>query len=117
MMGQKRARDPKAQVAEANKRKKAAKSDAASSDDYGSLGVDDLNWKEVAMPDRMDDAEGFFGLEEIEGVDIIKQGDGGVQFKVRGSLFDNDVDKPLIYMVGWVGQSWQADKIDHKTPV
>jgi ATP-dependent RNA helicase DDX24/MAK5 len=80
-MGQKRARDPKAQVTEANKRKKAVKSDAAS--DYGSLGVDDLNWKEVAMPDRMDDAEGFFGLEEIEGVDIIKQSDGGVQFKVR----------------------------------
>ncbi|KAJ5277665.1 ATP dependent RNA helicase [Penicillium chrysogenum] len=93
-MGQKRARDPKAQVAEANKRKKAAKSDAASSDDYGSLGVDDLNWKEVAMPDRMDDAEGFFGLEEIEGVDIIKQGDGGVQFKAKAGKPTKSIIKP-----------------------
>lgn len=81
-MGQKRARDPKAQVAEANKRKKAVKSDTASSDNHVSVGVEDLNWKEVAMPDRMEDAEGFFGLEEIEGVDIIKQSDGGVHFKV-----------------------------------
>ncbi|KAJ5478897.1 hypothetical protein N7530_004406 [Penicillium desertorum] len=92
-MGQKRARDPKAQVAEANKRKKAVKSDAAS-DDYGSLGVDDLNWKEVAMPDRMDDAEGFFGLEEIEGVDIIKQSDGGVQFKAKAGKPTKSIIKP-----------------------
>ncbi|KAJ6128744.1 hypothetical protein N7471_009961 [Penicillium samsonianum] len=93
-MGQKRARDPKAQVAEGNKRKKAVKSDAASSDDYGSLGVEDLNWKEVAMPDRMDDAEGFFGLEEIEGVDIIKQSDGGVHFKAKSGKPTQSIIKP-----------------------
>ncbi|CAG8909567.1 unnamed protein product [Penicillium egyptiacum] len=106
-MGQKRARDPKAQVAEANKRKKAVKSDAASSDDYGSLGVDDLNWKEVAMPDRMDDAEGFFGLEEIEGVDIIKQSDGGVQFKAKSGKPTKSIIKPLSEDVGeeWAGFS------------
>lgn len=81
-MGQKRGRDPKAQVAEANKRKKAAKSSAASNEDQGSIAIEDLNWKEVSLPDRMEDAEGFFGLEEIEGVDIIKQSGGEVQFKV-----------------------------------
>lgn len=79
-MGQKRARDPKAPAAQANKRKKAVQADGAS-DDERSVGVEDLNWKEVAMPDRMEDAEGFFGLEEIDGVDIIKSG-GEVQFKV-----------------------------------
>ncbi|KAI3208079.1 hypothetical protein CBS147311_2400 [Penicillium roqueforti] len=93
-MGQKRARDPKAQVSEANKRKKAVKSDKASSDDHGSLGVEDLNWKEVAMPDRMDDAEGFFGLEEIEGVDIIKQSDGGVHFKAKSGKPTKSIIKP-----------------------
>jgi ATP-dependent RNA helicase DDX24/MAK5 len=32
----------------------------------------------------MEDAEGFFGLEEIDGVDIIKGPSGSeVQFKVR----------------------------------
>lgn len=79
-MGQKRARDPKGPAAQANKRKKAVKADGAS-DDERSVRVEDLNWKEVAMPDRMEDAEGFFGLEEIDGVDIIKSG-GDVQFKV-----------------------------------
>ncbi|KAJ5835816.1 hypothetical protein N7447_001842 [Penicillium robsamsonii] len=93
-MGQKRARDPKAQVAEANKRKKAVKSDAVSSEDHGSIAVEDLNWKEVAMPDRMDDAEGFFGLEEIEGVEIIKQGDGGVQFKAKSGKPTHSILKP-----------------------
>ncbi|KAJ5189469.1 hypothetical protein N7491_005800 [Penicillium cf. griseofulvum] len=93
-MGQKRARDPKAQVAEANKRKKAVKSDAGSSEDHGSIAVDDLNWKEVAMPDRMEDAEGFFGLEEIEGVEIIKQGDGGVHFKAKSGKPTQSILKP-----------------------
>ncbi|KAG0158121.1 hypothetical protein PDIDSM_5634 [Penicillium digitatum] len=93
-MGQKRARDSKAQVAEANKRKKATKSDAATSDDYGSLGVEDLNWKQVAMPDRMENTEGFFGLEEIEGVDIIKQSDGGVHFKAKSGKPTKSIVKP-----------------------
>ncbi|OCK84650.1 DEAD-domain-containing protein [Lepidopterella palustris CBS 459.81] len=33
---------------------------------------DDLQWKEVAMPDRLDDFEGFFGLEEIDDVEVIR---------------------------------------------
>lgn len=45
--------------------------------------LDQLQWNEVALPDRLDDAEGFFGLEEIEGVEIIRDGDGGnVQYRV-----------------------------------
>ncbi|KAK2811194.1 ATP-dependent RNA helicase [Emmonsiellopsis sp. PD_5] len=50
------------------------------------IGVEDLDWKEVALPDRLDDAEGFFGLEEIEGVDIVRPtGKGEVKFKASGS--------------------------------
>ncbi|EEH38423.1 ATP-dependent RNA helicase MAK5 [Paracoccidioides lutzii Pb01] len=46
------------------------------------VGIDDLDWKEVALPDRLDDAEGFFGLEEIEGVDIVRPaGQGQIKFK------------------------------------
>ncbi|KAJ5327941.1 hypothetical protein N7452_008331 [Penicillium brevicompactum] len=91
-MGQKRARDPKAPAAQANKRKKAVKADSAS-DDERSVGVEDLNWKEVAMPDRMEDAEGFFGLEEIDGVDIIKSG-GEVQFKAKTGKSRKSIVKP-----------------------
>lgn len=86
-MGQKRGRDTKAQAQESKKRKKGGKAEPASDDGWDGLaGIDDLNWKEVSLPDRMEDAEGFFGLEEIDGVDVIKiEGSAGVQFKVSSS--------------------------------
>jgi ATP-dependent RNA helicase DDX24/MAK5 len=46
------------------------------------VSLDQLAWSEVPMPDRLDDVEGFFGLEEIEGVEVIKRpGDRKVEFK------------------------------------
>lgn len=45
--------------------------------------LDDLNWKEVQMPDRMDDFEGFFGLEEIDDVDVVKE-EGKVSYRASG---------------------------------
>jgi ATP-dependent RNA helicase DDX24/MAK5 len=44
-----------------------------------SIAVDALPWNEVQMPDMFDDAEGFFGLEEVEGVEVIKEG-GSLKF-------------------------------------
>lgn len=84
-MGQKRGRDSKVQ-AQQSKKRKANKAEALSDDGAwdGIVGIDELNWKEVALPDRMEDVGGFFGLEEIDDVDIIRpQGNGQVQFKVR----------------------------------
>lgn len=89
-MGQKRGRDPKAQGLESKKRKKAAKSGPVSDDSSwdGVVGIDDLNWTEVALPDRLEDATGFLGLEEIDGVDIVRSSGGGeVQFKVCNRSF------------------------------
>ena len=43
------------------------------------IAVDALPWNEVEMPEMFDDAEGFFGLEEVEGVEIVRDG-GTVQF-------------------------------------
>ena len=34
--------------------------------------VDDLAWKEVTMPDRLDDYEGFYGLEEVDDVEVVR---------------------------------------------
>lgn len=86
-MGQKRQRDQKGSATPANKRNKAAKATkgAAKDDSWdGIVTLDEINWKEVPMPDRLEDAEGFFGLEEIEGVDVIRaNGTGEIQFKVR----------------------------------
>lgn len=41
--------------------------------------VDSLKWKSVDVPEMFDDAEGFYGLEEVEGVDIVRDG-GTVKF-------------------------------------
>lgn len=47
--------------------------------------LDELAWREVAMPDRLDDVEGFFGLEEVEDVEVVRAG-GGFKF-VKVGLF------------------------------
>ncbi|KAK0743093.1 P-loop containing nucleoside triphosphate hydrolase protein [Schizothecium vesticola] len=44
------------------------------------VNVDALSWKTVDVPEMFDDAEGFYGLEVVEGVDIVKDIGGTVQF-------------------------------------
>lgn len=39
------------------------------------VAVDKLQWKTVDVPEMFDDAEGFYGLEEVEGVDIVRDGE------------------------------------------
>lgn len=38
------------------------------------VAADALPWNEVEMPDMFEDAEGFFGLEEVEGVEVVREG-------------------------------------------
>ncbi|KAL9036066.1 MAG: hypothetical protein Q9180_004513, partial [Flavoplaca navasiana] len=54
----------------------------------GSEGVNALPWTEVSVPDNLDDAEGFFGLEELSDVEIAKdQTTGQVEYRVgEGTL-------------------------------
>ncbi len=52
------------------------------------VSLDELNWKEVPLPDRLDDVEGFFGLEEIEDVDVVRSGDQGkIEYRVRHAVY------------------------------
>lgn len=44
--------------------------------------IDELAWQEVTMPDRLDDVEGFMGMEEVEGIFISKTDDGSLKYKV-----------------------------------
>lgn len=85
-MGQKRQRDQKGSATPANKRNKGAKvaNGAAKDDSWDRIvTLDEVNWKEVPMPDHLEDAEGFFGLEEIDGVDVVRtDGTGEIRFKV-----------------------------------
>jgi len=41
------------------------------------VSIEELKWSAVTLPDRFEDAEGFFGLEEIEGVEVLKAGGEG----------------------------------------
>lgn len=51
--------------------------------DVGVRPLDELAWKPVALPDRLDDAEGFFGLEEIEDVEVVKdEKNGRIEYRV-----------------------------------
>ncbi|KAJ5594987.1 ATP-dependent RNA helicase mak5 [Penicillium hispanicum] len=119
-MGQKRGRDSKAQALQSKKRK-AAKAEADSVDNAwdGIVGIDELNWQEVALPDRMEDVGGFFGLEEIDGVDIVRpQGNGQVQFKAKSGKSKNSILKAPSESEGENGEEWSgfSDEDSNKKP-
>ena len=77
---QKKRKQDAAQVSQ--KRRKTAQPQKVKS--KRPVAVDDLRWKTVEVPEMFDDAEGFFGLEEIEGVEVVREG-GKVQFvSIRG---------------------------------
>ncbi|PYH93048.1 putative ATP dependent RNA helicase [Aspergillus ellipticus CBS 707.79] len=82
-MGQKRYREPKGARFDSKKRK-TNEEDGQGRDWDKVIAVNDLNWRAVPMPDRMEDAGGFFGLEEIDGVDIIKS-DGGKEIRFQAA--------------------------------
>ena len=54
--------------------------------------INDLAWKEVSLPDTLEDVEGFFGLEEIDDVEIVRDGDG-MQYRV-GKYFRSGLRRP-----------------------
>lgn len=77
---QKRSRVTDESVAKSGKRRKVQNNVAIAN----SLVTDEnLRWREVAVPQRLGDAEGFSGLEEIDDVEVIKDKDRSrVQFRV-----------------------------------
>ncbi|KAF8469168.1 P-loop containing nucleoside triphosphate hydrolase protein [Kalaharituber pfeilii] len=54
--------------------------------------LDDLEWKSVPMPGRLDDVEGFYGLEEVDGVDVTVSANG-VMFYKAGEDSSSDAGK------------------------
>lgn len=48
----------------------------------GAVGLDKLPWNQVPV-DRLEDAEGFFGLEELSDIDVVRDPTiGKVEYKV-----------------------------------
>jgi ATP-dependent RNA helicase DDX24/MAK5 len=88
----KRALPPKVAAMKARKRQKLEesksgkkattdKSSQAAPPKAGKVRLDDLAWNDVEMPDRLDDFEGFYGLEEIEDVDVVKDDNGIISYR------------------------------------
>lgn len=47
------------------------------------LSANDLAWREVTPPERLDDAEGFLGLEEIDHIEVVQNAEGKqIRFRV-----------------------------------
>jgi ATP-dependent RNA helicase DDX24/MAK5 len=38
------------------------------------VALDELPWNEVKVPEMFEDAEGFFCLEEVDGVEVVRDG-------------------------------------------
>lgn len=78
----KRTRDGAFRSQKSRKRQKSNSEDHGSSNQTASkdlgkpVSIEDLSWSEVTLPDRFEDAEGFFGLEEIEGVEVVRPAGG-----------------------------------------
>ena len=56
------------------------------------VAIDSLRWRKAKLPDMFDDAEGFFGLEEIDDVEVIRKDNNIVQFRAAVSS-DDEADK------------------------
>ncbi|KAL8645419.1 MAG: hypothetical protein Q9210_006717 [Variospora velana] len=54
-----------------------------------------LPWSQVNLPDRLDDAEGFFGLEEISDVEVVRDENlGRVEYRLSSSAVRRTVNAP-----------------------
>ncbi|KAI9873581.1 MAG: ATP-dependent RNA helicase [Pleopsidium flavum] len=98
----KRVRDEESRPHNSRKRQKSngnrdgSSSRTASNNPGKVVSIDELNWSEVTLPDRFEDAEGFFGLEEIEGVQVVRpEGGEKVQYILPGKASKNGLLKPF----------------------
>ncbi|KAM5439757.1 ATP-dependent RNA helicase [Microsporum ferrugineum] len=90
-MTQKRYRKTK-QLDPPKKRVKVSQAETSPTEEV--VNIDALDWQTVQPPDILEDAEGFYGLEEIDGVDIVRPTDGS-QLKflaAKSSIKKVDVD-------------------------
>ncbi|KAL6709890.1 ATP-dependent RNA helicase [Coniothyrium glycines] len=74
--------------------------------------LDELGWKTVSMPDRLEDFEGFYGLEEIEDVAIVKdETTGMMSFETTKTQeeIDQDIEE------AWRREEKEAQRLEKIT--
>ncbi|RMZ83158.1 hypothetical protein DV738_g1178, partial [Chaetothyriales sp. CBS 135597] len=78
---------------------------------------DALKWKQVELPDRLEDAEGFYDLEEIDDVEVVRDERNHVMFRPRNSESKSeglgDVDDAESF---GLASEWQGFDDDHDVP-
>lgn len=72
----KRPRDGTESIKPSRKKQKPGQRNGESKEPRPTVKSDQLRWTEVALPDRLEDAEGFFGLEEIDDIEVVKDANG-----------------------------------------
>jgi ATP-dependent RNA helicase DDX24/MAK5 len=71
--------------------------------------LNDLGWKTVSMPDRLEDFEGFYGLEEIDDVTVVKSAENGnITFETTKT--QDEVDKDV--EAAWREQEREAERLE-----
>lgn len=99
----KRPRDGPESTTSSKKKPKLGQSNRASKEPKQTVKSDQLRWTEVALPDRLEDAEGFFGLEEIDDVEVVKDANGR---NVRFRPSKNTVLQEEVEAVDDDGEEW-----------
>ena len=68
----------KRQKLESAQKGQAKNADTLASKVSSKVRLDELEWTGVQMPEKFDDFEGFYGLEEIDDVDVVKDAKSGL---------------------------------------
>ena len=95
------------------KPRKRNTSDAKNPQSRKIVAGDKLAWKEVSINQRLKDAEGFYGLEELSDVEVIKdEKSGGLSFRASATnVVETDDPEPEDDGEEWSGFSEAAEVI------
>ena len=74
---------------------------------------DALRWRQVSLPDRIEDAGGLYGLEEIEDVEVVRDEQNGVMF--RPKHLDSDLADLAADVADQDDESWNGFDGGHCT--
>ena len=85
----KRSREAPSQEARKRQRINVRRSESKAASQFTSVALDSLLWKQAPQSDLTEDAEGFFGLEEIDDVHVVRDTKSGkVDFRVGKTLYE-----------------------------
>ncbi|KAK5048331.1 hypothetical protein LTR84_006001 [Exophiala bonariae] len=77
---------------------------------------DALKWKSVTLPGRMDDAEGFYGLEEIDDVEVVRdESNNQVMFQPKSNELVDENKNTEEFDDQWSGFEDETPSNDQKT--